>query len=244
MKELYKLIFSKSIKIFNNVPFSKTILKKLFNKQLQSYLISCQREREEAYRKYGIEALSRFSSCMESNGFYYTLAFGTMLGAIREHGFIKNDLDIDIFIWIDDYKSSLIDKLNEIGINLFCSYSVDNDKIGKEDTFIYNGCHIDIFYVYIDNNGSSYVCDFILEEGMDKKKRMPRKIKLPIKKERKLVNFENLQLYVPSNAIELCTLRYGDDFMIPKPNWTWKDENECIVNMREFISKTKYVKYD
>ena len=55
---------------------------------------------------------------MELNGYKYSLAFGTMLGAVREHGFIGHDLDIDVFVRIEDFNKNLIDCLKKAGFIL------------------------------------------------------------------------------------------------------------------------------
>ncbi len=194
-----------------------------------------QKRRMRAYRKYGIEALQTFVKCMNDNNFKYTLAFGSILGAIREHGFIKHDLDIDTFVWYEDYSSEMLKKLADVGFSLYRSISIDSDRYGREDTIIYKGVHIDIFYLYPAKDKYPYCCDFV---PLSDKKRLPRRIEIPISKERKLMKFENIDVYVPANAEEICQFRYGANYMIPNPNWHWKSSYNAIREWPEMIEKT------
>lgn len=197
-----------------------------------------QRRRKRAYRKHGIEALQRFVKCMDDNGYKYTLAFGTMLGAIREHGFIKHDLDVDTFVWFEDFSSEMLMKLAEEGFSLYRSISIESDRFGREDTIIYKGVHIDIFYLYPAIDKYPYCCDFV---PLPNKKRLPRRIEIPISEDRKLVKFENIDVYVPANAEEICQFRYGPNYMIPNPNWHWKSSYNAIREWPEMIEKTSIV---
>jgi hypothetical protein len=56
-----------------------------------------------------------------------------------------------------------------------------------------------------------------------------RRIELPIKKERTLIQFEGLSLYVPANYDEILSFRYGPDYMIPNPQWSFKSHNKHII---------------
>ncbi len=48
------------------------------------------------------ELLVAFRRICEKEGIWYSLAFGTMLGAIRHHGFIPWDTDVDVYIMLPD----------------------------------------------------------------------------------------------------------------------------------------------
>jgi lipopolysaccharide cholinephosphotransferase len=54
-----------------------------------------------------IEVLVHLKKYCEENGIKYFLVFGTLLGAVRENGFIKWDYDIDVGMIRDDYEKFL-----------------------------------------------------------------------------------------------------------------------------------------
>lgn len=193
---------------------------------------------KDAFDKYGIEALTKFDECLTKNHIPYSLATGTLLGAVREQGFLKHDVDIDIFVWIEDYSPNFVCLLNEYGFDLKHSFTIDEDKYGKEETYEYKGVHIDIFYIYKLTESLSYFTDYVTFPGTVSREisiekfggLLPRKIIIPAKKELKRTKFENLFLPIMSNADEVLEYRYGKDYMIPNPNWSPGEENPNVVS--------------
>ena len=205
------------------IPGVKSLLKPLY------YPIK--RRVEESQRKKlmqnGIRILQLFDKCMQDNGIEYTLTFGTLLGAIREKGFIKHDFDIDVCVWGDQYSEKIESSLKTAGFELIHSFIVDDGSIGREETYKCNGVAIDIFYLYEDGGKYPYYCGFGLMEGcatFNQSMRIHGRIKarrmdIPMTRERVRIPFENIELYAPVNAHEIMRFIYGDDYMTPQPSW-------------------------
>lgn len=227
------------IKTAGRIPIIKSTLKLLFKEKYKKYKSSIFKEKNKIFNLYALETLTLFDKSMQNIGVEYTLAFGTMLGAIREKGFIKHDLDIDTYIWIEDFSHNVIKELQNNGFKWLYNYSIDNDKFGREDTFSYKGVNIDVFYIYPKVDKYPYCCDFVQGKGVKHQSRIPRRIEFPINKERKLVDFENTKFYIPKNAEELCEFRYGPNFMVPNPEWSWVSEKNIIIEWHEKIGVTK-----
>ena len=206
-------------------------------------------------RKYGTEALDAFDKCMKQYHYSYSLATGTLLGAIREGGFIPHDEDIDVFMWIEDFDSNLYNKLSDAGFSLNHSFSIDNDKYGKEDSFLYKGVQIDIFYIYPPIDEYPYFTAYFSQRGCSSLKEsikkfggaLPKRFNIPITKDLENVPFEGLSLPVPKNAKSVLEFRYGSDYMIPNAKWNAAESNQNVIEWPEklgivkfFINKNKH----
>lgn len=193
----------------------------------------------------GLKVLDYFDKMMYENGYKYSLAFGTLLGAVREKGFIKHDEDIDIFMWIEDYNESFVNCLLQHGFKFYHTFSVDNDKLGKEDTIVYDGVQIDIFYIYppIEGRTFSYCCDFVVHPDCLSRKHsvlkygglLPRRLEMPMSREVVRVPFESLSLPVLTNAREFLVYRYGKDYMVPNTKWV-SGENTNIISWYDKVA--------
>lgn len=61
----------------------------------------------EEIKEIELGILVKFDEICRENNLEYSLAYGTMLGAVRHHGFIPWDDDIDVFMKRDDYEKFL-----------------------------------------------------------------------------------------------------------------------------------------
>lgn len=215
------------------IPFAKAILKPFY----YPYKRYVNQKRNEQFHKMGLQVIKEFHQCFEENNLFYTLAFGSMLGAVREKGFIKHDLDLDVFVWADEDRSKIHKCLVEAGFKLEHSFTVDGGKLAREDTYVKYDVSIDLFYVYPPINKYTYTCDFKPFEGtvswLDSEKKhggiVARRFELPIVKERIKKQFEDTELYVPTNYDEFLRMRYGETYMIPDPSWSNGDNPYIIV---------------
>ncbi|MBP3763132.1 MAG: LicD family protein [Bacteroidales bacterium] len=220
-----------------------SILKKLLRSPYDYYK-NWPKKREFAnFKKYGFEALVKFDECLTKHNIKYSLAFGTLLGAVREHDFIPHDDDLDFAMWIEDYKPDIIKYLKESGINLKYRFSVDNDNLGKLDTFVYKGVFIDIFYFYHDEDGRAYCCDFKNQpdcrsrtESVKKHGGLrPRKLYMPLGEGTERISFKDVNVMIPTNYKEILAFRYGEDYMTPKPGW--RPNTKYVVEAEQWIGK-------
>lgn len=218
--------YNKLIEIANivaKVPGLKKILKPFYY-PLKDLI---KKRQNMKFKKNALSVITEFTSCLHDNNIPYTIAFGTLLGAIREKGFIKHDMDIDLAMWYDERPANLQEILSEKGFQLLHSYHVLEGNLGMEETYFKNGVNVDIFYFFPPLNKYPYCCDFLPYLGattpivsMKKHGRvLARRIEIPMVRERMLVDFETLKLYAPLNAHELLLYRYGQDYMIPNPKW-------------------------
>lgn len=207
------------------------------------------RRKNQVFCKNSLSVLETFDKCMTENNIDYTLAFGTMLGAVREHGFIKHDFDIDVAMWIDQYSQRFKDCMTEYGFTLKHELSVDDGKSGLELTYVYNDVDIDIFFIYPAIDEYPYCCDFLAVPGsasfshsMERFGMLrTRRLQLPWKREFVRVPFLHLNLPISSNADEILSFRYGEDYMTPNPKWSYcKCENKYTT---EWMGKKGIAKY-
>ncbi len=221
------------------IPFAKLLLKPFY----YPYKRFLEDKRRRAFHACGLHLLSDFDQVFSERKLPYTLAFGTLLGAIREHGFISHDCDIDVFVWNEDYSPEIKGALENKGFTLEHAFLVDGGRLGREETYSKYDVSVDIFYVYPPIDEYQYTCDFIpysdeVSWAHSQKKYgrvLARRIEIPVSKQSMQVSFGSLLLPVPDNYDEFLRFRYGDDYMIPNPSWS-NGENPHIVVWNDAIA--------
>jgi len=229
------------------IPGFKILLKPLY----YLYIDVIGRNRNSIFRSRALTVFKEFDEILMQNGIHYSAFAGTLLGAIREKGFIKHDCDIDVCIWYKDFSPKMKSLLESFGFKLVRRFEVDGGSKASEETYQKDGIDIDIFYIYSDDRCSSYQCDFWRVEGTgslrESMRRLGyvkvRRIEFPVSYDVVRVPFETIEINVMLNASEWLLMRYGNDYMIPNPKF--HDTNnpkmfEWVGVKAVFVSNEKY----
>ena len=214
--------------IFNKIPYLKELL-------LPIYLKFQQKRRKSCYDKSGLKVLKDFDDLMTKHHIHYSVFAGTLLGAVREKGFLKHDIDIDTVMFDGDYNARVRNLLYDKGFRLLRSFEVEDGTIGREETYIKDGVTIDIYFIYEDDKFSTYQCDFLIDTSSIHKKdgvrigrAYVRRLEFPVSYDIVRLPFETITVNALANYSEWLSYRYGKDYMIPNPNFKDKGDNPNI----------------
>ena len=100
--------------------------------------------------------LNKFDNICQANGIDYSLAFGSLLGAIRHKGFIPWDDDIDIMVNRSSYNKLLPILLANSELSISRELWIDRIRLGYIDPNYNDNATIDVFI--IDNSPDSLLC--------------------------------------------------------------------------------------
>ena len=107
----------------------------------------------QGYQQAAIDTLNEFHRVCEKNSIRYQLAYGSLLGAIRDNGQIPWDYDIDVFVPFCD-KDTLIESLKRDLDEKFYFYCPENDPKCRHffirlapKGYRTEALHVDVFYL-------------------------------------------------------------------------------------------------
>lgn len=145
--------------------------------------------------------LNTLSQVFANNGITFMLAYGTLLGAVREHDFIGHDADMDTMIWAKDMQKGLdiAPVLEKYGIKLECYV------LPWIMTYSYKGvsCDIDMIYEAPKPFNKRYC---LIESQY---------IQRDFFEHTKTMDFQGRQHIVPANPEKLLAYHYGKTWRVP-----------------------------
>lgn len=225
----------------SKIPGAKRILKPIYYPFKKVYV----NKHNKKFREHSLELMKCFDQCMKENNISYTLIFGSMLGAIREKGFIKHDLDIDVAIPIEEKTGKLYEGLIKYNFVLKKRFTIEDGSLGCEETFEFNntGVTIDLFFICPPIDSLPYCCCWNLmgdtvtaSESMRRYGGLiPRRIELPFSKKYKRVPFESIEVSIDENAVLILEYTYGPSYMTPDPNYIVPSEHRVIWQEKKAI---------
>lgn len=207
-----------------NFPNTTKILRKIFLPYIELKSSKYKKKRIKNFHLSASLIFTEFCDALNDANVEFWLTFGTLLGAIREKTFIAHDMDIDVAAFSDSDFDLVHKKLTEKGFVLsreIVIYTNNASEIGMEKTYTKKNVSIDIFIFHKIDDKSVYTHDFLggVEIGNLRIYKTVRTLTLPFTG---LVdyNFLNNKVSIPINYQEYLSAHYGNDYMIPNPQWT------------------------
>ena len=183
------------------------------------------KRQNRAFIKYGIEALREAVAATDECGGKLFMAFGSLLGAYREKGFIPFDYDLDMGLLAEERKEQLIDAMRRHGFTLLRQYYIKATGRICLDKYDYKGVHVDVHYFYHQEQGGLY-CDLCLPHESKPWREanatdgFPTIIRIVPDSTFSKYDFLTEKVYMPDRAEEWLRTLYGDHFILPKPRGT------------------------
>ncbi len=192
-------------------------------------------KRNKAIKQYGYEMLNNVCKQFKKNNIPAFCAYGTLLGFIRDNGFISYDLDIDMgLLSNEDFSWEKIDKiLKSSGLELKHQFKL-NDGTITERTYYLGDATIDFFLFKISDNE---MISYIYEQETYSKKYHVRESRVPLAKKIEYIEKNNIIVPIISNYEEYLETVYGKNWKIPDPNF--KHEEKILEDKEGYIERFK-----
>ena len=163
-----------------------------------------------------------FKEISERNGLVFGLAFGTFLGAMREHDFIDHDEDIDLFV-LNEYKDLFLSMLFELRDNGF--EVIRYDRRGDLCSIMRNGEYIDILF-FRKINGDVRLAQSYFLPGQ-------------FVEEIALYDFQGKKFNGAKDGTDFLQFWYGENWNVP----IQRDDFNLPI-WKKIIAKLKWVIYE
>lgn len=176
------------------------------------------------FRRNSKKLFSLIDEALKEKGLFYWLEYGTLLGAMREHDFIKHDTDMDFGMMYSDHEyvpTAMVVK----GIKLFAQEFVES-RSALIQKYIYKGIIFDVYFYEISEDNDTRTCYSFYNIGKyrrsDKKReRGVKKLTYPHSGFEKTV-FLGRNVNIPANTDTYLRLLYGDNYMNPDPKFEYE----------------------
>ena len=186
-----------------------------------------------------MDILKTLSNVLDSEGIGYFVDYGTLLGFIRENGFIKTDDDIDVTICdpnVDVY--SLVQRLIASGF-VFIHALMYHGRTRIVSVAL-NGISIDLYFRELSPDNSVYWC---YGAYFDAKFTYPgeewnscKRVAYPLSLQPEKYMIQGIQTYVPHDAEAHLVFEYGRDWRIPDAKCKGSSEKKVEI-MPDFVKR-------
>ncbi|NWR21147.1 FKTN protein, partial [Emberiza fucata] len=165
------------------------------------------------FRKKAKSLLHLAALTLNNLGVKFWLSSGTCLGWFRQCNVIPHSKDVDLGIFIRDYKADIIPAFQKAGLPLKHKFGKVEDSLelsfqGQDDV------KLDIFFFYEED-------DHIWNGGTQAKSGKKFKYLFP-KFTLCWTEFVELKVHVPCETLQYVEANYGPEWKVPVKTWDWK----------------------
>lgn len=200
------------------------------------------REVSATLAKNGAHVLTDLKTIMNSLNAEWYLAYGTCLGALRNHQFISNDFDMDFYLCpkpeagIEEVKNAL----TAAGYRHHHDYEVEG-KI-EECSWDRDGVRFDIFV--LEEKSEGYGC-YLFNRFPDSSYSHEHEFSVSLSMAPRLTGKREIDLAgvtvpIPANAEDFMKLYYGENWIVPDPNYTWEN---ALPSRKRCAKRGYYIQY-
>nr|XP_046231601.1 fukutin [Scatophagus argus] len=142
----------------------------------------------------------------------FWISSGTCLGWFRQCGLISYSRDVDVGIFITDFRSEMVEVLRDAGLSLKHKFGKVEDSL--ELSFLSDDVKLDVFFFYEDG-------DVVWNGGTQAKSGRKFKYVFP-HFSLCWVELLELKVRVPCETLDYVMANYGATWSVPVKNWDWK----------------------
>ena len=183
--------------------------------------------RRRQFRSRGLSVFSMLDGALGSIGITYFADFGTMLGFIREGGFLRHDKDVDLgVIAAPCDRSRVRDVIEEAGARLWRQWILDGEVVEESYHLVGKSgaplLKFDVNY-YVTSATGTHTWLFYREPNRSYRPGERSTVRMsygPISGVRK-ITIHGLQIPVPIEAERLLVEKYGSNWRAPDKQWRY-----------------------
>ncbi|KAK7909310.1 hypothetical protein WMY93_013994 [Mugilogobius chulae] len=150
----------------------------------------------------------------------FWISSGTCLGWLRQCGVISYSRDVDIGVFISDFRPEIVQVLVQAGLTLKHRFGKVEDSL--ELSFLLDDVKLDIFFFYEDK-------DVMWNGGTQA--RTGRKFKYVFPRFSLCWTlFLDLKVRVPCQTLDYVRANYGDGWSVPTATWDWKTSPSNVLD--------------
>lgn len=165
-------------------------------------------------RSWALKNVIDVTEVLDDAGVTHWLSDGTLLGAVRENDFIRNDTDIDIGVLANTFRPSVIDELLNRGFRIGHLFGFP-DK-GMEISLLRYGIPVDLFFFYPRGTGIYGSVYFDFNRNSAERMDCEYPAVTPVRRQ-----FLGRSFWIPDDVGNYLALGYGPNWTKPDANWDY-----------------------